>query len=68
MYPFWASGDERVFLDEKTIRASGTYDFTKVLPLDMSSYFDSAPSKADLKAAAQNYMAANKIGVPKVSL
>ena len=68
VYPFWASGDERVFLDEKTIRASGTYDFTKVLPLDMSSYFDSAPSKADLKAAAQNYMAANKIGVPKVSL
>lgn len=68
VYPFWASGDERVFLDEKTIRASGTYDFTKVLPLDMSSYFDSAPSKADLKAAAQNYMTANKIGVPKVSL
>ena len=68
VYPFWASGDERVFLDEKTIRASGTYDFTKVLPLDMSSYFDSTPSKADLKAAAQNYMTANKIGVPKVSL
>ena len=68
VYPFWVSGDERVFLDEKTIRASGTYDFTKVLPLDMSSYFDSAPSKADLKAAAQNYMTANKIGVPKVSL
>ncbi len=68
VYPFWASGDERVFLDEKTIRASGTYDFTKVLPLDMSSYFDSAPSKADLKVAAQNYMTANKIGVPKVSL
>ena len=68
VYPFWVSGDERVFLDEKTIRASGTYNFTKVLPLDMSSYFDSAPSKADLKAAAQNYMTANKIGVPKVSL
>ena len=68
VYPFWASGDERVFLDEKTIRASGTYDFTKVLPLDMSNYFDSAPSKTDLKAAAQNYMTANKIGVPKVSL
>lgn len=68
VYPFWVSGDERVFLDEKTIRASGTYNFTKVLPLDMSSYFDSAPSKADLKAAAQNYMTVNKIGVPKVSL
>ena len=68
VYPYWTSGDEKVFLDEKTVRASGTYDFTKVLPLDMSSYFETAPSQADLKAAAKNYMTANKIGVPRVSL
>lgn len=68
IYPYWVSGDEKVFLDEKTIRASGNYNFTKVLPLDMSSYFETAPSQADLKAAAENYMTANRIGVPKVSL
>lgn len=68
VYPYWASGEEKVFLDEKTVRASGSYDFTKVLPLDLSSYFESVPSKADLKAAAENYMTANKIGVPTVSL
>lgn len=68
VYPFWVSGEEQVFLDEKTIRASGNYNFTKVLPLDMSNYFDTPPSKAELKVAAQNYMTANKIGVPKVSL
>lgn len=68
VYPYWTSADEKVFLDEKTVRASGTYDFTKVLPLDLSSYFETAPSKEALKAAAQNYMTANKIGVPKVSL
>ena len=68
VYPYWTSGDEKVFLDEKTIRASGTCDFTKVLPLDLSSYFETAPSQADLKAAAKNYMTANKIGVPRVSL
>lgn len=69
VYPYWSGGDDKkVFLDEKTIRASGTYDFTKVLPLDLSSYFDGAPSKKELKAAAENYMTANKIGVPQISL
>lgn len=68
VYPYWISGEESVFLDEKTVRASGTYDFTRVLPLDMSSYFESRPTKDDLKAAAENYMATNNIGVPRISL
>lgn len=68
VYPYWINGDEKVFLNEKTVRASGTYDFTKVLPLDMSNRFETAPSQEELKAAAKNYMTANKIGVPRVSL
>lgn len=68
VYPFWVGGEEKVFLDEKTIRASGEYNFTKVLPLDMSDYFEEKPTKDELRAAAQNYMASKKIGVPKVSL
>lgn len=68
VYPYWTDGKEKVFLDEKTIHAPGDYDFTKVYTLDLSSYFETAPSKDSLKAAAQNYMSANKIGVPRVSL
>lgn len=68
VYPYWAGGGTNVYLEEKTIRAEGTYNFTRVLPLDMSEYFDEAPDEASLRAAAKKYMTANDIGVPKISL
>lgn len=68
VYPYWAGSGTSIYLPEKTIRAEGTYDFTRVLPLDMSEYFDIAPSESGLREAAKRYMAVNKIGSPKVSL
>ncbi len=68
VYPYWSGGEANAYLSEKTIRAEGTYNFTRVLPLDMSEYFEDAPDEASLRAAAKKYMTANKIGVPKVSL
>lgn len=68
VYPYWAGSGTSIYLPEKTIRAEGTYDFTRVLPLDMSEYFETAPSEGSLREAAKRYMAANKIGSPKVSL
>ena len=64
------------------VNAPGNYDFVKIMPLDLSSeYFgkettDSEgytttiekPTEAELLAAAQKYIANNKIGIPKVSL
>lgn len=68
VYPYWAGSGTSIYLPEKTIRAEGTYDFTRVLPLDMSEYFETAPSESGLREAAKRYMAVNKIGSPKVSL
>lgn len=68
VYPYWHGSETSVYLPEKTIRAEGTYDFTRVLPLDMSENFENAPSESSLREAAKRYMAANKIGSPKVSL
>ena len=64
------------------VNAPGNYDFVKIMPLDLSSEdfgketTDSEgytttiekPTEAELLAAAQKYIANNKIGIPKVSL
>lgn len=68
VYPYWNGSKTSVYLPEKTIRAEGTYDFTRILPLDMSEQFENAPSESSLREAAKRYMATNKIGSPKVSL
>lgn len=68
VYPYWNGSETSVYLPEKTIRAEGTYDFTRVLPLDMSEQFENAPSESSLREAAKRYMAINKIGSPRVSL
>lgn len=68
VYPYWNGSKTSVYLPEKTIRAEGTYDFTRILPLDMSEQFENAPSESSLREAAKRYMATYKIGSPKVSL
>ena len=64
------------------VDAPGNYDFVKIMPLDLSSEDFSKettdsegytttiekPTEAELLAAAQKYIANNKIGIPKVSL
>ena len=64
------------------VNAPGNYDFIKIMPLDLSSEDFSKettdsegytttiekPTEAELLAAAQKYIANNKIGIPKVSL
>lgn len=87
VYPFWYSESEDGGLvtlsdNDGIVSASGTYDFVKILPLDLSSEDFSKettdsegyvttiekPTKAELLAAAQKYISDNKIGIPKVSL
>jgi len=67
IYPYYV-GDSVIQLPEKILYAAGTYDFTRILPLDMSGDFDEAPTVAQLREAAQAYLERNNIGVPKVSL
>lgn len=67
--PFWADTEGNyIALDEKNIEVEGTFDFVKVLPLDLSGEFENQPTKDELKAKANSYIKNNKIGVPKITL
>lgn len=69
VYPFWYSEqDGLVELSEKTVEAEGTYDFTRIYPLDLSQAWGDEPTEEQLREKAQSYMTSNNIGVPKVSL
>lgn len=70
VYPYWKSmtDDTLVMLPEKTLAAPGTYTFSHVVPLDLSTEWDEAPTEEQLRARAQKYMEDNAIGVPQVSL
>lgn len=68
VYPYWTDGESVVQLPEKVIDVAGTFDFVRVLSLDLSSNFDEAPTEDQLRTAAQYYITDNKVGVPKVSL
>ena len=68
VYPYYSDGDNITQLNELIVPAPGTYDYTRILPLDLSGEFESAPTQAQLKAAAEEYIANNNIGVPEISL
>lgn len=87
VYPFWYSESEdgglvTLSANNGIVNAFGTYDFVKIMPLDLSSEDFSKettdsegyvttiekPTEAELLAAAKKYISDNKIGVPKVSL
>ena len=68
VYPYWTSGEATVELPEKTVSVPGTFDFTRILPLDLSSAFENPPTEDQLRTSARYYIADNKIGVPRVSL
>lgn len=69
IYPYWADADGNlVVCDPKVVPAPGSYDFTRVVPVDFSQDFETAPTPAELQARAESYVQANNIGVPTVSL
>lgn len=72
VYPYWSGQfdqqDVLVTLPEEVLKASGTYTFARILPLDLSSNWMEPPTVTQLRNAANNYMETNNIGVPKVSL
>lgn len=69
IYPYWADSDGNlVVCDPKIVPAPGTYDFTRVVPVDFSQDFETAPTPEQLQARAESYVKANNIGVPTVSI
>lgn len=68
VYPYWTSEDVTVELPEKIVEAPGTYDFVRILPLDLTSVFEGQPTPDQLRTSAQYYITDNNVGVPRVSL
>lgn len=64
--PYWTGNDTTV--SGSVVNAPGTYDFTRILPVDFTSDFEEQPSIAQLNNAATNYISANNIGIPEVNL
>lgn len=68
VYPYWLGGDGTlVQLPEKIVAAPGTYDHVRIMPLDLSQEFQNAPTEAQLRAYAEQYIADNDIGTPQIS-
>lgn len=73
--PFWkgnsSEGTETVVtLTEEAVYAqnAGNYPYSRTIPVDLSEKFQSQPTEAQLRSAAQSYITSNKIGVPPVSI
>lgn len=68
VYAYYSDGNGIVETSPKVTPAPGTYDYTRVLPLDLTAEFKDTPTAEALKAAAVQYMTDHNIGVPEVSL
>lgn len=72
IYPYWYLetdvGNVLIELPEKVVSAPGTYNFVKIRTLDLSAEFDVQPTHEQLRAKTQQFIKANNIGVPSVSL
>lgn len=62
---YWQNEDTVVH--SPVVSAIGTYGYVRILTVDFSDKFESAPTVDQLSAAAAAYIEANQIGVPKVS-
>ena len=69
VYPYYADTEGNITqLDNPIVPAPGTYDYVRIMPLDLSMEFDEAPTQAALREAAEAYIQNNNIGIPAVSL
>lgn len=71
VYPYWVDNDGNVtqITGNPVVNVpDGQYDFVRVLTLDVSQDIKEQPTAAQLRQAALDYISANKVGVPKVSL
>lgn len=69
IYPYyWTEDDGLVQLDARTIAGPGTYPYEVIKAVDMTDRFSSMPTQYQLQLAAQAYLLANGVGVPKVSI
>ena len=72
IYPFYKTDEAMTVLTTapKVIRAdtAANYPFQRTIEKDFTDKFDTTPTEAALRAAAEAYVAANHIGIPNVSI
>jgi len=64
---FWRSMDGEQTVSG-TIQSTGTFDYVRIKVLDRSGNYEKAPTQEQLNADAVEYINANRVGVPRVSL
>ena len=63
--PFWQKNDTAVYGDVQSV---GGLSFSRILPVDLSSNFETPPTKAQVNQAGLDYIEENNIAVPEISL
>lgn len=69
VYPYYLDQNGTLItLEEKTVPIDGTFDYDRILSLDLTMNFITPPTQEQLRAAAEAYIATNRVGEPVVSL
>ena len=68
VYPFWMNTEKNKYYDLEPIAASSITGYRKIYPLDLTSYYQKAPSDASMKKTADEFIQKNEIGKISVSL
>lgn len=68
VYPFWMNTEKNKYYDLEPIAASSITGYRKIYPLDLTSYYQKAPSDASMKKTANEFIQKNEIGKISVSL
>lgn len=69
IYPYWADSDGHlVQLTEKVITLTSSQSYHRIRAVDFSDKFENEPTEAQLRSAATNYINANGLTSPTVSI
>lgn len=69
VYPYWYSDEDGLMeLSEKIVNTPGTFNYQKILVLDLSYEWEEKPTEEQMRTRTEQYIKDNNIGVPKVSI
>lgn len=68
VYPYWMNTKKGRFYALDPIKASDIEGYEKIYPLDLTSYFQKAPSDESMRKAATEFISKNDIGKVEPSL
>ena len=69
VYPYWRDEEDNIaLLEERVIKTPGTWNYTKIYPLDLSNEFKNKPTQEEMKAFTEIYIEVYSLGIPEISL